>query len=1417
MGICSRSFPNAPKQIATTDEFSHLWQVYAMRETLLHTFNRTGSDRNDSCGVAGDCAWRLDVDDQSLALLPLGGGTSSEVRLPTPPIKPPAVSASSRGDGLVVYVGVVGGVVMVDARQGLNEPVVKFAGLGFVGDVACLAELDGGEGSAGCVAVGFRCGSVARVVFSGGAVAAPSVDVFGGGGGGPGGLLATAAEPDPVPINADNTSVVSAETQGEDASGDGRGAAESHVSSYRSAASTISRGLMGRLFGRSGETPPAGVDTAGGAGASVAATDAISHGLDAEDQEMRGAGSSTMRHHVSSDGDAVQALAVAQLSVPVVVSLHASGRVCVFAPSARQGFLLAGEVRLSVKLAPVPAAGQFLISPGDDAGTLLAVLTLDCDPHPHALRVFSLALSMGITRRVSVTATPLLGRAGPFDRLTGAAALPAKSSGAGVPSLPTLLLATESGRVSGFLLPSAMSSEPLTGLPANAVWSARDDLTSPLGAWAAFDALRSDISDKLLAAHRFSSVAVAKSLRVPNLAGASVDDVAGVAADMVAQAVAGGEDESKAVDRIVQRAQRAAVVSDLPISRLEYVLGTGVVVSRVNAVHVVRPLLPPEAQWFVKSQILSPEFAVSWGEASSASVEPVSEAVTRLLAVRMAPQVAAAELLSAENDHPEVARARCVLSVSMRLARTGDYDKSICELAVASPALQKLSPDAKQMSFATAVQAAYELLSPGRDLLCFLHGALEFEALEDAAARSAQLLPISSLFCFGLVFLENSRRTRATGMTEDEDDEGLNQDSTMEDVDGSDSNVHTSPSTNAFTSFVSAAKYARSVLVRGGFEACPDSEREDLRCAIDLAQLKGAGLVFVASSGKDAMVDDGNDVEAYDDPEVVELAQCLDFWLLERALRLVEGVGSPKAAAAIALEALAAAPGAKKYEMMRAAAFGKFLDAGDLQCALQTILKAPFQVSGAEVADAVNEESASALRDSIGLLVNAAIDAGKFTWLLRGDLPSPVKELAALALERRARSSEMFVREYLLREVRDATSIESNAARADRISSPYEYLYIWQLGRKDIQGAASCAVEWFERVATEGLGETRMFANSAGSSLTHSPLALLLTWARIKSRALAAACTAIRSLPPTRQFVARSRHSVMAGYTPVESTDGVIDLAWLSRRLLLARAQMICLAKRMSSTAPLSGAAASLPSTEYVVSQADILLGDQERGVNFAVSSLLSGHVSCENVFLALDLALSWDVHVAEVVRVAGILSSSDGKSSGSEAGLSYSDLSKILTIVTKASREGGRSSSRNWYLVAADGALEASAGTVGVPRWLSDAAAFGPGVGAEARTFASGDVGGDARGMVNAWLRYGRLVDAAQLLISGLRESIDLLQGGKSESSRRVDVPYTQIDATLKLLTQSIEDGGSEAVVHRHYCEELRRLAFAIGGTEAL
>jgi hypothetical protein len=1090
---------------------------------------------------------------------------------------------------------------------------------------------------------------------------------------------------------------------------------------------------------------------------------------------------------------------VVHLSVPVLAALHGSGAVEVYAPSADGSHRQAGEMRLPVPLA-VAQSGHFLLAADASAGVLLVVLTVDCEPRPHALHVYSLALTMRITRRVSFASTLVAHRDGPFDRLAGALILPTGARGglAEDASAPVLVLATETGHLAAMeMAPTGTPGSSGVGLPSRTIWTAEDDVASAFGCWHAFDSLRTNVTERLLAARRFSTAAVAKALRAPELANADRLDLAHLAESHVAEAVNVGEDEAQVGDRLVQSAQRHALLLDMPVSRVEYVPGVGAVISRNSGIFAIRPMFEEESICARESDAVR-EALSGFGEESRLQTSTGDDFVARTLAAHATPQLAAARLFITPPDSSERAVAACVLSLSFRVAESGDGNQSVGEVSKHYYEATDEPRESNWKRWVGAVCDATAALVPGKQALLFLHSAVEYAALQDLADRCSELLPISCLFCQGLVLLELSKRRH-------------NASASVMVVDGGAEN---STSTDAFSSFVSAAKYAGNNAARS---VRPDLlEREDIDCVIELAQLhlRLSGGVRPTDDDENMSEDKPeNGAPSASETRYLALRKHLDFWLLERSLRLIEGGDFAEAAAAMALEALSVAPDAKKYEMMRAAAFGRFLDAGDLEYALQTILKPPFQVSGLQVGEAVNEECACALRDCVGLLVNAAIDRGRFAWLLEGELPAPVKELAALALERRARSSEMFVREHLIQEIRHGAILGGDSAT--RVSSPYEYLYVWQLERQDVNGAAVCALEWYERIASEGLNETRVFAASSRASLVQSPLALLLTWARIKSRALAAACATVRSLPGGQQYVARSRHCILAGYTPVSVAEGVVDLDWLSRRHLLARAQMTCLSKRIGKESQTETALtpSKMPSSDYVLSQADVLLGDGDRGVSFAVSSLLASPTSIEATFQALDLALAWrsedcgDSLVAGVISVAGMRASArlPGNSTSVHV-LSYADLNRLLDHVTTATETGGRCMSRNWYRVAAEGALEASAGTTGLPRWLSDAASFGPGVGAEARAFASGKLGGDACGMIQLWLRYGRLAEAAELLICGLHESIALLQR-HDLTAAQVDIPYSCLDSTLELLAESIrtESGGP---VEKQYHEELRSLA---------
>jgi hypothetical protein len=531
----------------------------------------------------------------------------------------------------------------------------------------------------------------------------------------------------------------------------------------------------------------------------------------------------------------------------------------------------------------------------------------------------------------------------------------------------------------------------------------------------------------------------------------------------------------------------------------------------------------------------------------------------------------------------------------------------------------------------------------------------------------------------------------------------------------------------------------------------------------------------------------------------------LDFWILERGLRLIEARGSAKSSAACALEAMSVAPTAKLHEMMRAVAFQRFLDMGDLECALRTILKETF--SADRSADSVGPRAADAdaFRDCIGLLVNAAVDAGQFSWLSNWGLPLPVKELAALAFERRARSSDALSQAYLAHGDYEGSmlSAESPAAgveqlRQRQLFGPYEYLYVWLVEMGNLEGAGACGLEWYERVSTEGLVLARAASSSLPRIVSGSQIGPLVTWTQVKARALAITCIAVRQLPSSLQFVNRSRHSLVADYSSVSTHGdriGTVDLDWLSRRHLLARAQISCLTRRKSSA---SGERGLLPAPDYIVGHAEHLLADDEKGVNFIVSSLFAPPITFEKVCSAVDLAIAWipehgDKRLVHVVQNAAKVVAAEPAAQARIPGLSSAEMSVLLEMVSMRTRSSSISNSprRNWYLVAAEGMLSCSNGHVGIPKWCTDGAIWGTkpfGTGVESWEDPSNDIGNPG-GMARAFLRYNRPCDAAQVLLHLLR----IIQREDSQDYG-IHVPLNVMDATLVALEHCEESNGTTA-----------------------
>jgi hypothetical protein len=1072
---------------------------------------------------------------------------------------------------------------------------------------------------------------------------------------------------------------------------------------------------------------------------------------------------------------------VRKLTVPAFVVFHQSGRVCIFYrrhPSSPFVFAVEGN------LPALPGRGMshFLVpGPGQSA---FIVVTVDEDPRPHALHVYAISWSMSDQQKLTMSCELVAMKLGPIDRIVGTSLLP----GAG-----GILIATDCGHLLSLMWAEQGAGQSLHGvrgerltfehanhasnpMPGIGIWTLVDDMSGKfciarsagsenqnvsIGLWDVFDSVHLDNAERLFAARRFSLSCIAKAVRVPHLADASRADVFEVVSNLTENSL----DDS--IDRVLLRARNKSLESDLQIQGMWHVPGVGIAIARQIGICVLRPYLQAEIE------VLSTRSISVTNLGSTGQIDPT---VTRLLGGHAVPQIAAAKYVTAKSDSCERSTAACVLSVALRMSER-EPEFSLCELAA-------IADGPRQSDYGLLLQDVVDelssKLSPRRQTLQFLYHAREFAGLRYAAEQCSKSLPISCIFALGVVFLESDALLAALEQESRSAGDDADHSELMADRE------ETSPLTNAFASFVAAARLARECRLRETLS------NEDIQCIVDLTEVKSSNSLKEIESQLHM-----SSQSTYHSL----IVNHLDFWILERCLRLIEARGSAKTAAACALEAMVVAPSAKLYEMMRAVAFQRFLDMGDLECALQTILREPFTDDKAEDLASVRIDDANAFRDCIGLLVNAAVDSGRFSWLLTWGLPGAVKELAALALERRARSTDAVSHAYLMQEDREMTGLgrASNLLASNDISGPYEYLYVWLLEMDDLAGAGACGLEWYERVSTEGLAQARTAATSFPGKVSGSPITPLVTWGNVKARALAAACLAVRQLPPSMQFVNRSRHSIVAGYSALSGSGakiGTVDLDWLSRRHLLSRAQVSCLTSRLSISYVDRGL--TMPAADYIVGHAQHLLADDEKGVNFVASSLLAPPMSLEKVCLAVDIAIAWipehgDERLVHVIHNTAKVAAGEVGAQVKSMGLSSVELSELLEIVnvrTKALPSSG-SCRRNWYLVAAEGMLSGSVGHAGIPKWCTDAAMWATkpfGVGVEAWEDGSNE-SGNPSGMARAFLRYNRPCDAAQVLLHLLR----IVQREDSQDYN-FHVPLNVIEATLAALEHAEDSDGKGA-----------------------
>lgn len=1128
----------------------------------------------------------------------------------------------------------------------------------------------------------------------------------------------------PVQLNSnrnqgENTSMVSGAS---DESGDSR----------RSIASSVSLGLMNRLFGSPrGTTSPSRhhVQTTSRDTGSIL-------GLSGRRGD-RAAYKKTM--------DKVVGVAKVVLEGKGLMSLHESGRICVYVWKDSM-YQYATDVALPIKLSS-SVRGHFLLT-GPPESTI-AVIMADEDPQPDSLRLFSITAKFRSDRAATLSLTQIAERDGPIDRIVSAS-----FTGENV------LVATESGLLSGVLnVPN--DSGQRSGIPTGTLWTALDDVDQEYGLGHVLDEIAPSPKDQLLQANRFSCSAVAKALRLDNPESTTRPLIAAAVRETIFE-----DDEIGTWKRVKTRSEQITKTEDLTVRDLSVSEGVGVVVARQKALYVLRVLSESE-----KTLLGNQPHLLQQNQATTISESAI------MLSSHAALQILAARYVNEGNEGDVKKRLRFMLQLASSFSALTP-GLPVTDVLAAKEAVRMTGERGEGIDFLSAMTSTLSTLEPGAQLLLFLHSAGETELLHSAAEQSADLLPISAMFALGVSWLARYR-VRASQKTLEEETETADE-VMAENEDQSGKNA----AERAYGCLLTAVDWCTNA------DIVTDS---DIECALALSGLsKAIPQPLFEARGNDAMaVDRGLSENVL---EAVSPMKNPGFWLLERSVRLLANSGSASNSATAALKAMSLAPDRERHEMMRAAAFSGFLDGGSLDNALATILTKPFQ--GGDRLDVVLEES-RALRDAIDLFVNATADKGMLQWLADRKLPEPLYAFCNTALERRARAADALNTKSFMTTERVSRNALGVPARTDyedmeRPISEYEQLYSWYILRGDDSSAATAALEWGERLCTEGLSTIRgLIACHSENLPPDAQVRMLLSWAKCKCIAWSFATSAVQMQSTERRYALRSRFS-MAADDSGASGQGVVGLGWISRRHLLAHAQCRCFTEMLSR---IDQGKTGNQAIQYLVGyESTPLLAEQREGVRWAVSTLLD-YPTYDNLLLCAELGSAWREEIGvfaleEVVRNAAKLASRKTITT-----FGYADLDKLLHAVVSA--EGKTSMARNWNLLALESALSTSAGTFTCPQWLVHAAAWGTdafveGFSSLERKFA-GRSRGDAGGAVRALLRNHRPVDAARLLLEGIKRQATATTAG----SRAFYVPYSAIDAAMEMLEHFVDDY-EEAEVYR-------------------
>lgn len=1180
--------------------------------------------------------------------------------------------------------------------------------------VTCMADVDN------AVVIGFDNGSCGRVQFSDGSNADISITTF-------------SAHPTIIADprrHGENTSLVS-------------GLSEDALS-HRSAASSISFGLMNRLFG----APRVPTNTV-----TSNVLEATSQTLTQSPRFLKRGREDRLSQKESRD----RVLDVAKVNIDgkVVASLHESGRICVYVAWENE-FQFTADIVLPIKLSKGLVSHFLLTGPPD---SVLAVVMCDEDPNADSLRMFDVAAKIRGERSMTLASTQITKRDGPIDRVVAASF-----------TGDDVIIASETGFVSG-VLNASNDINTNVGIPTGTLWTALDDVDELFGVGKILDNVVCEPWGPLIQAHRFSTNAVAKALRLPDPASLTRAEV-----EETIRTTTFDSDAENMWKRVKIRADYITKSEDMLVRDLCFVAGVGLVVARRAFLFVLRELLEPEQRAIGSSTHLL-----------SAREPVINRKLAYLLSSHAACQVIASQFSNEVGKENEIDGIKSKLTFMLRMSAS--FSHVVTDVPLSERiALQdgELSGNAMNTDslFPSVVSNMVTVLEPGPALLSFLSRSSEMEQLLLAADQVADALPIAAMFASGLSWLWQFRTKTSgprTGVENVTRAHGVNE---GEDL-GEDSEEPSVFLRKAYACLVNAANWCEKDM---------ELIEEDVLCVLDLAGLSDndLGTNEERNLEEDVSMDD-NPGSLPNGPRASEIRQNLSFWLLERSARLLEGSGAPKSAAAVALEAMSRAPDRRRHEMMRAAAFSTFLDAEELKHALTALLREPHMTANAPL---IVVEESDALRDAIGLFIDAVADRGELQWLAGSTLPEPLRVLCGQALERRARAADAMHLEVRAREKRGPADffrrLDSKETEiTSRNINPYEQLYSWHVMRGDESSAAICALEWGERLSNEGLGAIRILTvNSVVNLAVEEQLGLLLSWAKLKCQAYSYASSAAHLERVNRRYIARSRFSILRSGKG-KHTKAIVSVSWASRRHLLAYAQTRVFAEMLSSQ---EGDVSISQTVPYLTSPNSNLLTEERDGIMW-IGTMLTRKASYDKMLLCMELGYAWREEFGDEVIIDVVKRAASLASQKSVLNFGYTELDDLLQALFSME---GQDSSKNWSLVALESALSVTAGMIGSPQWLVNAAAWGT------RTLAGSTEGseqnfcgrkrGDAAGVVRALLRNHRPMEAARVLLMGLanQENID-----SDKANTKFYIPYSAVDATIEML-ENVEDDCIEAKTYK-------------------